>query len=251
VRRHAVVRDVVRPACGCRLHDHSAQRQSQLYCNFHFGHDPAVQNTDLSFAELSHRICAGDRKAEGDLSRRIAPGITQVIVGMTGNYAQAQELCQETLIVILSRLRTQPLADPDKLPAFVAQVARNLVIAERRKERRRKTDADSEAIDDIADPSAGQELDAHRESAAVAIRKVLAEMKSVRDRSLLVRYYLRDEDKKEICRELGMSEPSFNVVLFRARSRFLELLEKQGISAADLFFLAILALIAAQHWSWK
>ena len=207
-----------------------------------------MQNIDLSYAELSHRIRAGDKLAEDQLSRRIAPGITQIIVGMTGNFALAQELCQETLIIILARLRTQPLDDPDKLPAFVAQIARNLVIAERRKERRRKTDVDSEAIDEVADHAQGQEQDAQRESAAVAIRKVLAEMKSIRDRSLLVRYYLRDEDKKDICRELGLTEPSFNVVLFRARARFLELLEKRGLSGEDLFCLVFLAVIATQHW---
>jgi RNA polymerase sigma-70 factor, ECF subfamily len=206
-----------------------------------------VQNSQFSYAEAAHRILAGDPRAEGELSQRIAPGITQIIVGMTGNFALAQELCQETLIVILSRLRTQPLDDPDKLPAFAAQVARNLVVAERRKERRRKTDVDSEAIDEVADQSQGQEMDAQRESAAVAIRKVLAEMKSIRDRSLLVRYYLRDEDKKDICRELGLTEPSFNVVLFRARNRFLELLQKRGLSGEDLLGLALLVVIATQH----
>jgi RNA polymerase sigma-70 factor, ECF subfamily len=209
-----------------------------------------VQTLETSFADLSHRICAGDKQAESELSRRIAPGITQILVSMTGNFAQAQELCQETLIIILSRLRSQPLENADKLPAFVAQIARNLVIAERRKERRRKTDVDSEAIDEVADPAQGQEQDAHRESAAAAIRTVLAEMKSVRDRSLLVRYYLRDEDKKDICRELGLTEPSFNVILFRARSRFLELLEKRGLRGADLFCMAIFVFVATQHcWS--
>jgi RNA polymerase sigma-70 factor (ECF subfamily) len=215
------------------------------------GHDVLVQTLETSFADLSHRICAGDKQAEGELSRRIASGVTQIILGMTGNFAQAQELCQETLIIILSRLRSQSLEDPDKLPAFVAQIARNLVIAERRKERRRRTDVDSEAIDEVPDQSQGQEQDAQRESAAAAIRTVLAEMKSVRDRTLLVRYYLRDDDKKDICRELGLTEPSFNVVLFRARSRFLELLEKRGLSGGDLFCLVILAVFATQQcWSW-
>jgi RNA polymerase sigma-70 factor (ECF subfamily) len=203
---------------------------------------------DFSYTEIARRISAGDKRAEGELSRRIAPGVTQIVVSMTGNFALAQELCQETLIVVLTRLRSQPLDEPDKLPAFAAQVARNLVIAERRKERRRKTDVDSEAIEEVADQAQGQEHDAQRESAAVAIRKVLAEMKSIRDRSLLVRYYLRDEDKKDICRELGLTEPSFNVVLFRARNRFLELLEKRGLSGDDLFCFALLLSIATQHW---
>jgi RNA polymerase sigma-70 factor, ECF subfamily len=195
---------------------------------------------EYSFTELAHRIKAGDKTAEDILSRRISPGITQIVIRKTGNFALAQELCQETLIVVLTRLRAQPLDDPERLPAFAAQVARNLLMAERRKERRRRTDADSSAVDEAPDLSGGQEADAERESAAAAIRTVLQEMKSVRDRTLLVRYYLKDEDKKEICRELGLSEMSFNVILFRARNRFLELLARRGIRGGDLFCWAVL-----------
>lgn len=195
---------------------------------------------EFSFAELAQRIRAGDKPAEDLLSRRIAPGITQIIFRRTGDFALAQEFCQETLIIVLTRLRSQALEDPDKLPAFAAQVARNLVMAEKRKERRRRTDTDSDAISEAADGSEGQEADAQRESAATAIRTVLAEMKSVRDRSLLVRYYLRDEGKKEICQELGLTELSFNVILFRARNRFLALLAKHGIRGGDLFCWAAL-----------
>ena len=199
-----------------------------------------MQILETSYIDLAHRICAGDSHAESELSRRIAPGVTQIIVKLTGNFSVAQDLCQETLIIILTRLRTNPLSDPHKLPAFAAQVARNLVLAERRKERRRKTDSDNEMVAQVADAEQDQERDAQRDSAAAAIQTVLTEMKSVRDRTLLVRYYLRGQDKKEICKELGLSEPAFNVVLFRARNRFLELLEKRGIRGSDLFCLAFL-----------
>lgn len=203
-------------------------------------HDAGVQTAEQSFTELAHRIRAGDRQAEEDLTRRIDRGITQIAVRMTGNFATAQEICQETLIIILTRLRSQGLEDPEKLPAFVAQTARNLVSADRRKQRRRKTDLDSEGIEEMPDHTGGQDKDAERESAAVAIRTVLQEMRSVRDRTLLVRYYLRDEGKKAICDDLGMNESTFNVVLFRARARFLELLSNRGIEGRDLLCLSVL-----------
>jgi RNA polymerase sigma-70 factor (ECF subfamily) len=194
----------------------------------------------MSFSELAYRIRAGDRQAEGDLTRRLTQGITQIAIKLTGNFALAQEICQETLIIILMRLRTQELADPEKLPAFVAQTARNLILAERRKQRRRKTETGHDSIGEVADVSASQERDVERESAAVAIRKVLSEMSSARDRILLVRYYLHDEDKEVICKELGVSESNFNLVLFRARARFLELLEDRGLSGKDLLCFPIL-----------
>jgi hypothetical protein len=47
-----------------------------------------------------------------------------------------------------------------------------------------------------------------------------------------------------------LTEPSFNVVMFRARSRFLELLEKKGLSGIDLLCMALGVFIAMQHrWS--
>jgi RNA polymerase sigma-70 factor (ECF subfamily) len=160
-----------------------------------------VHDVDMSFSELAHRIRAGDRQAEGDLTRRLTQGITQIAVKLTGNFALAQEICQETLIIILTRLRAHELDDPEKLPAFVAQTARNLIFAERRKQRRRKTETGHDSIEEVADVSATHERDAERESAAVAIRKVLSEMSSERDRILLVRFYLHDEDKEVICRD--------------------------------------------------
>jgi RNA polymerase sigma-70 factor (ECF subfamily) len=199
-----------------------------------------VQNVETTFADLARRILGGDRQAEGALSKRLTQGITQIAVNLTGNFALAQEICQETLIILLTRLRAEPLDEPDKLPAFVAQTARNLVIAEQRKQHRRKTETGYDDLESAEDSSPGQEADAQRECAATAIRTVLSEMKSVRDRKLLVHYYLRDEEKHEICNQLGLSEQTFNVVLFRARARFLELMQKRGLRGEDLLCVALL-----------
>jgi RNA polymerase sigma-70 factor, ECF subfamily len=228
-----------------RLPEGPTARQTVLYAARAFGDDSSggtnnnsrgrrMADSGSADTDLAHRIRAGDRQAEAELSSRFERGITQILVRQTRNFALAQELCQETLIIVLKRLRSQPLDTPEKLSAFVAQTARNLAFAERRKEKRRRTDAAGEEMNDMPDEQRDQEDDAQRESAAAAVRAVLAEMKSARDRMLIVRYYLREEDKDVICRELNVTPPSFNVVLFRARSRFLELLKKRGLGGRDL-----------------
>ncbi len=193
----------------------------------------------IADAELADRISRGDEDAETELYRRFSAGVKQILSRATGDFALAEELCQETLIVVLKRLRSDPLSDPTRLPAFIAQTARNLAMAEHRKQRRRRTSTGSDELEDAMDDAPGQENQAHIRSAAVAVRTVLQELKSARDRLLLVRYYLRDEDKESICRDLGLSEPSFNIILFRARNRFLDLLQKKGIGRGDLFCLAL------------
>ena len=49
----------------------------------------------------------------------------------------------------------------------------------------------------------------------------------LRDRQVLVRYYLRDEDKATLCHDLGLSDEHFNRVLHRARERFRALLGRR------------------------
>ena len=61
---------------------------------------------------------------------------------------------------------------------------------------------------------------------AAMVRAVLAELDSDRDREILFRFYLADDDKERICRDLGLTAVHFNRVLFRARERFRELYRK-------------------------
>ena len=185
-------------------------------------------------ADLAGRICKGDAEAEATLCARFGPGVRQILARRLHNFAQAEELAQEVLIVVLKRLRATPLQDPARLAAFIAQTARNVAMADRRKERRRRTDTGSEELDDVPDREQDQAVTVEVMSSAAAVHAMLKELKSSRDRSLLVRYYLQDEDKASICHDLGLSDSTFNVVLFRARERFLELLQKRGIGRGEL-----------------
>jgi RNA polymerase sigma factor (sigma-70 family) len=191
-------------------------------------------------ADLAHRVLSGDKRAEAELVARFQKGVQQVIVRVTGSLSLAEELSQETFIVTLRRLRSVPLQDPAKLPAFVAQIARNLAIAEKRKERRRRTDATGQGIEELADAVVSHDAWANATSAASAVRAIVNELPSERDRHVLVRHYLHDEDREVVCRDLGISESAFNVILFRARRRLLEKLTKRGIARADLLGVMLL-----------
>jgi RNA polymerase sigma-70 factor, ECF subfamily len=190
----------------------------------------ATQNADLA-----QRVRDGDKQAEAELVARFQNGIRQIIIRVTGQFALAEELSQETLIVTLRRLRSSPLEDPSKLSAFVAQTARNIAMAALRKERRRGARPSGEDIEEVADLAPGHDTRADAHLMATAVRAVLKELASERDRRILVRHYLDDEDPEAICRDLGINESTFRVILFRARKRFLEKLEARGIRRTDLF----------------
>jgi RNA polymerase sigma-70 factor, ECF subfamily len=186
-------------------------------------------------AELSRRIREGDASAESELIRRFEPGLRVLLRRRTGgDHGLLQDLVQETLLVLLQRLRGEGISDPQKLAAFAAQTARNLAIASLRKTERQRTDIDSEATERNADPGAGLEGQTAGAEAAVAVRKLISELPNSRDRLMLMRFYLDDHDRAAICRELKLNEAAFNQALSRARRRFRQILEDRGFAKSDL-----------------
>ncbi len=171
--------------------------------------------------------------------RQLRSGILFLLHREVVDPALADDLCNETFRIVLERLRRQPLEEPGKLAAYLAQTARNLALADRRKTARRQTvTGEQSAIDDFAAEGTDPSVVAQAQVRANAIRKVLEEMPIIRDRQLLVRYYLNDEAKAEICRDLGLTEEHFHTVMFRARERFRVLLDSRFVRQ-DLYCLAI------------
>ena len=84
------------------------------------------------------------------------------------------------------------------------------------------------------------EQEAEADSAAAVVHKLLLELKSERDRLALARFYLDEDSKERICADLKLTEPQFNLILFRARDRLRELLERRGFGRRDLLGVALL-----------
>ena len=151
-----------------------------------------------------------------------------------GDHGLLQDLVQETLLIVIQRLRGAGIEEPEKLAAFAAQTARNLAIASLRKTERQKTDIDSAATERNADTARGVEGLAEDFEAAMAVRALLRELPQSRDSLMLKRFYLEDHDKEVICQEMQLSEAAFNQALSRARRRFRQILEERGFAKRDL-----------------
>lgn len=190
-------------------------------------------------AGLAERVTRGDTAAEEALVKRFQRGVMQILLSETADRELARDLAQETFVIVIQRLRSGPLDDPLRLAAYVAQTARNLLIAENRRFVRRRTRLDPDAVDAAADDTAHQELAREADSAAGVVRKLLAQLKSERDRQVMVRFYLDEEPKASICKDLQLSDLQFNQVLFRARDRLRQLLSTAGFQQRDLLCFAL------------
>lgn len=178
-------------------------------------------------AELTRRIHAGESEAEGELVARYGRGIRFLLRRLTRDPARADDLYQETFRVVIERLRSRPLENPGGLAAFLQGTARKLHLNASRKIQRRKTETAGDALPETTEPAPSPLGKALRSEQARQVRRLLAELEPERDRLVLYRFYLVEEDKGSICADLELSHLHFNRVLHRARSRFKRLLEAE------------------------
>jgi RNA polymerase sigma-70 factor (ECF subfamily) len=177
-------------------------------------------------ADLVRRIAAGDASAEEALVERYRRGLLYLLRRLGALPDLGDDLQQETFRIVIERLRREGLADPAALASFLRATARNLLIAERRKTARRRTWGDTGELAEAVAPAPSQLQSVLLDEEAEIVRKLIGELPTDRDRQLLLRFYVGEEDKDTICTDLGLDHLHFNRVLFRARQRFKELLER-------------------------
>ncbi len=167
----------------------------------------------------------------------------------TRDPALAEDLLHDAIVTALEKARAGEIADFDRLAGFVYRTALNHWRNHRR--RMHHIVGGVDLLDDMADSTATAAAAESIQSAqwAKALRTLLAELPSSRDRELIVRFYLQQEDKAVVCEALGLSEIHFNRVAFRARERLRALLLQRGFLPHDLAWAAVMLFTALSAWS--
>lgn len=176
---------------------------------------------------LVERIRAGDRAAESSLVERYGRGVVLVLRSRVGRGDLAEDLYQETFRLGLEKIRGGELRQPERLPAFLGGVARNLARDHLRRSRRRAEADEEEIVLTLPDPSPGPLGLLMRHERAAVVRALLQELPTERDREVLIRVYLRGEERNAICRDLDLEPAHLSRVLFRARQRYRALYEQR------------------------
>ncbi len=160
-------------------------------------------------------------------------GVAIILDRHTNGRPEAEDLFQDTFRLALEKLRRGELREPAKLPGYLAQIARSLAIEHYRKAGRRKTDADSDAVLAAVSPAAGPLSGLMERENAALVRRAIQDLANDRDRQILLRFYIAEEDKDRIAADYGLDNLQFNRVLHRARQRYKELiLERMGTREA-------------------
>jgi RNA polymerase sigma-70 factor, ECF subfamily len=162
-----------------------------------------------SDAELVRRIAAGDRDAEAEVCRRMAPRIRLYALRHLRSRPAADDLVQQVLLTTLEALRSGGLREADKLAPFVLGTCRMTILDARRKAHRQQRLL--EQFGDLLVPGADDlpPLDTDRLARCVqALRE--------RERSVVVMTFYDEHTAAESGRSLGVSEGNVRVIRHRA-----------------------------------
>jgi len=180
----------------------------------------------LASIDLVERIAAGDRGAEREFVRSYERGVRALVRRhCRPNDPIVEDLAQDVLAQVLERLRAGAIRDAAALPAYVRATIVYTTHAEYRARRNNESAAvieDMPALDNPFDRLGNEQL-------AGILRRLLAQLPVSRDREILARFYLQEQDKEEVCRSLGIDTAHFHRVVFRARERFRQLLDQCGM----------------------
>lgn len=160
---------------------------------------------------------AGVMISETQLVEDFRQGINNMLARITGDPARAEDLTHDTLMVVLEKLRNGDIQQPSRLASFVYSTARYVHLGWSRK--RGNQMELREQMDDIETPATDIEQTLMSEQLEKELRDGIASLSMERDREVLLRHYLGEQTKDEVCEALVIEPQQFDRVISRARKR--------------------------------
>ncbi len=180
--------------------------------------------------EYVRKLAAGDPAVQKHFTEHFGPLLRLKLRSKLRSPALIEDVRQETFLRVLASLHKPGnggLRSPESLGAYVNSVC-NFVICEilRRETRHPQIPEDHpEKVDESASPVESIESEERKR----LVEGVLGELPA-RDRELLRQIYFEERDKSDICRDMNINTEYLRVLIYRARNRFRELLEKRRLS---------------------
>jgi RNA polymerase sigma-70 factor (ECF subfamily) len=166
--------------------------------------------------DLIERIGRGEAAAENELFHLVRRCVRPTALRRVGP-AEADDSVHDVFIVALSAIRSGRLRDPERLCAYIGAVFKF------RSWRRWQTTSTF-----VASPVEALEIEGSEQTPEVAFRELehanllraALSSCSPRDRDVLVRFYLNNQDREQICREMELTPTQFRLLKSRAKDRF-------------------------------
>jgi RNA polymerase sigma-70 factor (ECF subfamily) len=170
------------------------------------------------------RLAAGDAAVEEHFHRYFGELIFIKLRARQFARHAIDDIRQETFLRVFQAIRKEGIRQPERIGAYVNSVCNNVVMEfSRAGSRLTLTDEPPENLD----LSASTEQQLIERERRTHVRKLLSQM-STKNQRLLTAMFLDERHPDEICREFGVDRNYLRVLLYRARTRLKDALQKSG-----------------------
>lgn len=172
-----------------------------------------------NWVRLTQAIRAGDDASTTDLYALLTAPL-RVRLSRVVSPDEVDDSLHEVVVIVLEAIQRDGLRDPQRLAGFVRTIAHRRTVAyiRRRMLRRRFVD-DPEAV---ASHDGSPEDGAARKERVEQLARVMRRLKA-RDREILDRFYFREQNAAQICREMCLTGTQFRLFKSRAIARCFDL----------------------------
>ncbi len=177
------------------------------------------QNSPNHWVLLVERISRREDAAIEELYRLFSKGIRYYIYKQLGSQ-ELEDKVHDTFLIVVQAIQRGDLREPERLMGFVRTVVRRQIASSIDRVVKIRRDCidlkEGEAIPDLH--STPEETAISQQNIEIA-RKTLNSI-SQRDREILIRFYLLEQDQQQICSEMQLTETQFRLLKSRAKQRF-------------------------------
>ena len=184
---------------------------------------------DRKISVLVGQAQGGDRGAIQAIYESYAPRIYNFILGMLGSREEAEDVTQQTFLIVIRQLGT--LRDANLLESWIYRIARNEAYQKFRRQKVVREEGDPPAGDDAPGPAVEQRLHANPEKLLLsqelrgALRSALRGL-PVRLREVFVLGVIQGMSYKDVSGISGRSILSVKTDVYRARLTLKKELQK-------------------------
>ena len=165
------------------------------------------------WSDLLGRIRSGETDGMDELYRLLSRGMRFYMIRHLGT-VDVDNAVHDTFLDTVQAIRRGELKEPERLIGFVHTVAQKQAEAHLKNVRRTKKIR-------CFRPESPAEAAAFDRKTGLMVQVLTA--LSDRDREILTRFYLREQTRNEICREMGLTETQFGLLKARVKARFSDL----------------------------
>lgn len=173
---------------------------------------------ELQDEAIIQLVLQGDKKAYAMLIERYQHFVFTLVIRMTGNHEDAEEITQDVFVKAYNSLAGY--SGGSKFSTWLYTIARNTTLSHMRK---RKIIATSDEELKITDRSTEQALD--RKNNKALINAAIKQLEPS-EAQILTLFYLHEQTIDEIAQILDITKSNIKVKLHRGRKKLKEILDK-------------------------